>query len=161
MWGWEWGGALERDIDPLSTLYPLCPPTSHLPCEHCAHRREEPLWGVAAKDGHAVGPLQPELQAKGRQARSAGRKGPFILTKSLFQTARDPASPPQGPPSQVPCQRVPWRTGHSAALAAPPRPFPGSPSLGPGHQASQPILNGMTSKKLVSSLARGPANANP
>ena len=42
-----------------------------------------------------MGPLQPELQAKGRQARSAGRKGPLILTKSLYQTSKDNTDTPQ------------------------------------------------------------------
>lgn len=59
---------------------------SHLPCKYCAHCREEPLWGVEAEDGHAVGSLQAELQVKGRQYRS-GRQG---------------RGPPLAPPP-VPC----------------------------------------------------------
>lgn len=101
-WGRGWG-PLKRDDDPLSALCP--PPThwrpspslSHSPCEYCAHCREEPLRGVEAEDGHAVGPLQAELQAKGRQAGSASHSH-----QAPLPNCRDPAAHLRDHPPRLP-----------------------------------------------------------
>lgn len=114
---WGVGGTSEKRQYPLSTVCPPprlpgdCPYPSHSPCEHGAHCREEPLGGVGAEDGHAVGPLQAELQTRkmGQVSSSGGAE-----------------TPSQGPPK--------WRRPvdhHSAAPAVPPRAFPGSRPLGP------------------------------
>lgn len=129
-----WGG--HGGLHPLS---PLCPPLthwragptpSHSPCKYRAHRREEPLRGVEAKDGYAVCLLQAELQDQGRQAGSAGTEGGLSV----------PARPPsrwQGTPLPG-C--TPWENSPGPLL-----PLLGpSQGVGPSAQHSrQPSPSGM------------------
>lgn len=136
-------GASEKANNPLSPLCPppthrrLCPAPSHSPCKYRAHRREEPLRGVEAEDGHAVCPLQAELRDQGRQARSAGPEGGLSF----------PARPPSGTAgTTLPGHPVGECPG---ALAAPPGTFPGSQALCPAQQAAQPDSNVITNENQV------------
>lgn len=71
-----------------------------------------------------MGPLQAELQAKGRQAGSTSRKGASHSHQTPLPDSRGLCQPTSGTTSQG--QSVPWGTSHSTALANPPRPSQGA-----------------------------------
>lgn len=155
---WDMGGRGWGPSTKFPAHLPLVEtPPCHSPRKYSAHRREEPLRGVEAEDGHAVGSLQAELQAKTDGPGQPGREGGPAAAPALPPGCGGPVDLSQGPPSQ----RLPW--GESAAQqrspphwSEPPPPLPGKGGLqGPRTLSAGP--RPATGVAFTAVISEGPA----